>query len=151
VLIAAPGHPLADRTTVTPDDLSADGLRFLLREPGSQTRALQERVLADWGLAAAPHADIWGPEAVKRCVAAGTGLALISEHAVVDELRAGTLAALPVTPAPQPRPISLVRRRDRLLSPAERAFLELLREVRHWPGEPDGGAGDTEDDDPCRC
>ncbi|MFF0629235.1 LysR family transcriptional regulator [Streptomyces sp. NPDC004296] len=154
VLIAAPGHPLADRATVTPDDLAADGTRFLLREPGSQTRALQERVLGDWGLGAASRADIWGPEAVKQCVAAGMGLALISEHAVVDELRAGTLAALPVTPAPQPRPISLVRRRDRLLSPAERAFLEVLRGVRHWPGTPgeapDGTARHT-GDGPCRC
>ncbi|MEW1659262.1 LysR family transcriptional regulator [Streptomyces sp. NPDC093707] len=141
VLIAAPDHPLSGRTAVAPDDLAAAGPRFLLREPGSQTRALQERVLADWELAAAPRADIWGPEAVKRCVAAGMGLALISEHAVVDELRAGTLAALPVTPAPHPRPISLIRRRDRLLSPAERAFLDVLRGVRHWPGE--------SGDDPC--
>ncbi|MGG2460688.1 LysR family transcriptional regulator [Streptomyces sp. RGM 3693] len=154
VLIAAPDHPLTDRATVTPDDLAATSTRFLLREPGSQTRALQERVLADWGLGATARADIWGPEAVKQRVAAGMGLALISEHAVVDELRAGTLVALPVTPAPQPRPISLVRRRDRLLSPAERAFLEVLRGVRHWPGEsaaaPDGTARHT-DDDPCRC
>ncbi|MFJ6752694.1 MULTISPECIES: LysR family transcriptional regulator [unclassified Streptomyces] len=138
VLIAAPGHPLAARADLAPDDLT--GSRFLLREPGSQTRELQERVLADWGLGAAPRADIWGPEAVKQCVAAGMGLALISEHAVVDEVRAGTLAVLPVTPAPEPRPISLVRRRDRLLSPAERAFLDVLRGLHHWPGR----TGETE-------
>ncbi|WP_078894477.1 LysR family transcriptional regulator [Streptomyces sp. CT34] len=159
VLIAAPDHPLAGRGTVGPADLTAARARFLLREPGSRTRELQESVLADWGLADAPRADIWGPEAVKQCVAAGLGLALISEHAVVDEVRAGTLAVLPVSPAPQPRPISLVRRRDRVLSAAERAFLEVLRGLRNRPeeraaspvpaergGHAEGGGGGS-----CRC
>ncbi|MFK0292724.1 aldehyde dehydrogenase family protein [Streptomyces sp. NPDC090442] len=136
-----PDHPLTGRTAVAPDDPAAAGARLLLREPGPQTRALQERVLADRELGAVPRADTWGPEAVKQCVAAGVGLALISEHAVVHELRAGTLTALPVTPTPRPRPISLVHRRDRLLSPAERAFLDVLRGVRHWPGEPDDDPG----------
>ncbi|MFJ9413250.1 LysR family transcriptional regulator [Streptomyces sp. NPDC101227] len=157
VLIAAPGHPLARHPGIGPDDLT--GARFLLREPGSQTRELQEQVLADWGLADAPRADIWGPEAVKQCVAAGMGLALISEHAVVDEIRAQTLTVLPAAPAPQPRPISLIRRRDRLLSPAERAFLDVLRGLRGWPGTADDRpAGDADDPDAggpeadaCRC
>ncbi|WP_218183142.1 LysR substrate-binding domain-containing protein [Streptomyces sp. PKU-EA00015] len=72
---------------------------------------------------------------------AGLGLALISEHAVVDDVRAGTLAVLPVSPVPRSRPVNLVRRRDRLLSPAERAFIELLRSVGEWPRElPAAGA-----------
>ncbi|GAA0446418.1 LysR family transcriptional regulator [Streptomyces olivaceiscleroticus] len=133
VLIAAPDHRLAGAAEVTPEELA--GARFLLREPGSQTRSLQEQVLADWAPADVRRADIWGPEAVKQCVAAGTGLALISEHAVREDVRAEWLAVLPVEPAPRPRPVSLVHRRDRLLSPAERAFLALLRELRHWPGE----------------
>lgn len=133
VLIAAPGHPLAVRDEVCPRDLA--GCRFLLREPGSQTRELQEQVLADWELTDVSRGDVWGPEAVKQCVVAGLGLALISEHAVVDDVRAGTLAVLPVSPVPRSRPVNLVRRRDRLLSPAERAFIELLRSVGEWPRE----------------
>ncbi len=132
VLIAPPGHPLVGTDSpVTPEALAEE--RFLLREPGSQTRELQEQVLAEWGLARAPRGDVWGPEAVKQCVAAGLGLALISEHAVDGDVRAGTLSVLPVHPRPQARPISLVRRRDRLLSPAERAFVALLRAQHDWP------------------
>lgn len=33
------------------------------------------------------------------------------------------------------RPISVVHRRDRLLSLAERAFTELLRDVHDWPSQ----------------
>ena len=134
VLVAPPAHPLAGRAGITPDTLH--GARFLLREPGSQTRELQEQVLADWGLDAASRSDVWGPEAVKQCVSAGLGLTLISEHAVAQNLASGTLAVLPVHPAPRARPISLVRRRDRLLSPAERAFATLLRTLPDWPPEP---------------
>ncbi|AJF69344.1 LysR family transcriptional regulator [Streptomyces vietnamensis] len=133
VLIAAPAHPLTGRDQVGPDDL-ADA-RFLLREPGSQTRELQEQALAQWELTDASRSDVWGPEALKQCVSAGLGLALISEHAVVDDVRAGTLAILPINPLLRSRPVTLVYRRDRLLSPAERAFTTLLRSVGRWPRE----------------
>lgn len=133
VLIAAPSQVPAVAGDVQPSDLA--GSRFLMREPGSQTRELQEQVLAEWGLAEVSHGDVWGPEAVKQCVAAGLGLSLISEHAVVDDVRAGSLSVVPVSPRPRSRPINLVRRRDRLLSPAERAFMGLFREVGSWPRE----------------
>ncbi|MFF2508128.1 LysR substrate-binding domain-containing protein [Streptomyces sp. NPDC058067] len=128
VLVARASHPLAGvAAPLAPGALS--GERFLMREPGSHTRSEQERVLEEWGLAGqATRSDVWGPEAVKQCVAAGLGVALISEHAIVDDVQqAGSLAVLPVHPSPQPRHISLVRRRDRLLSPAEQAFVRLLR------------------------
>lgn len=144
VVIARPGHPLAARPGPVPPEALAEQ-RFVMREPGSQTRELQERVLAEWGLDGGPRGDVWGPEAVKQCVAAGLGLALISEHAVDGDVRAGTLAVLPVSPRPRARPISLVRRRDRLLSPAERAFAALLRSQHDWPDGETGRRGrDTE-------
>ncbi|MGW1006007.1 LysR family transcriptional regulator [Streptomyces sp. NPDC002520] len=134
VLVAGAGHPLAESGEIAPDALTRS--RFLLREPGSQTRVHQERALSDWGLADVPTADVWGPEAAKQCVAAGLGVTLISEHAIVGDVRAGTLVALPVAPEPKPRPVNLVRRRDRLLSPAERAFAGLLRRLQQWPDTP---------------
>ncbi|QNS05356.1 LysR family transcriptional regulator [Streptomyces xanthii] len=152
VLVARTGHPLADRLGPLDPALLA-GECFLMREPGSHTRTEQERVLDAWGLAeTVPRSDVWGPEAVKQCVGAGLGVALISEHAVVDDVeRSGALTILPVEPEPSPRPVSLVRRRDRLLSPAERAFVRLLRSpdgiwarelgdgLREFPDHPDAG------------
>ncbi|TGA91363.1 LysR substrate-binding domain-containing protein [Streptomyces sp. MZ04] len=146
VLIAGPRHPLASagaaagaaarpavRPAVSPDELA--DCRFLLREPGSQTRELQEQVLDDWELRQVSRGDVWGPEALKQCVAAGLGVTLISEHAVVDDVCAGSLVVVPVTEPPRSRPVNLVSRRDRLLSPAERAFVDLLRTTDQWPRE----------------
>ncbi|MEV6792848.1 LysR family transcriptional regulator [Streptomyces sp. NPDC051320] len=133
VLIAAPGHPLAGGQQVEPAALR--GSRFLLREPGSQTRELQEQVLQDSELTDYSRSDVWGPEAVKQCVAAGLGVSLISEHAAADHVRAGTLVLVPVGPEPRSRPVNLVRRRDRLPSPAERAFVGILKSLGRWPDE----------------
>jgi len=132
VLIAAPGHRLAGQCLL-PQALT--GERFLLREQGSQTRDLQEAALLQWEIQQVRRAEVWGPEAIKQCVAVGLGLSLISEHAVVDEVQSGRLAVLQVDPPLKRRPISVVHRRDRLLSPAERAFIALLHEVHDWPSE----------------
>ncbi|WP_306316816.1 MULTISPECIES: LysR family transcriptional regulator [unclassified Streptomyces] len=137
VLVARTGHPLAAHTGPLEPQLLA-GECFLMREPGSHTRSEQERVLESWGITeTVSRSDVWGPEAVKQCVGAGLGVALISEHAIVDDVeRSGALTILPVSPEPSPRPVSLARRRDRLLSPAERAFVQLLRSPDgSWPRE----------------
>ncbi|MGW2542627.1 LysR family transcriptional regulator [Kitasatospora sp. NPDC001574] len=137
VLVAPPGHHLDGRGPITGSMLADE--RIVFREPGSQTREVQQRTLASWGLENLPHTDAWGPEVLKRCVRAGLGLALISEHAVVEEVRAGLLVVLPTEHQPESRVVSLVHRRDRILSPAEIAFIDLVREQAGWPeSKPDG-------------
>ncbi|MGW3495974.1 hypothetical protein [Streptomyces sp. NPDC001020] len=63
-----------------------------------------------------------------------------------DVERSRALTVLPVRPERTPRPVSLVRRRHRLLSPAERAFVRLLRSPDGiWPRELDHGAREFSD------
>ncbi|ACU74803.1 transcriptional regulator, LysR family [Catenulispora acidiphila DSM 44928] len=132
LLVAAPGHPLTHPTPhITAPQLA--GERFLLREPGSQTRDLQEAALINWDLDDMPKADMWGPETIKQSVAAGLGISLISEHAIDTEVKDGRLAVLEVDPPLRSRPVVIAYRRDRLLSPAERAFVALARGLRTWP------------------
>lgn len=131
VLIAPPDHPLAGEPVVEPGRLSAEC--FLLREPGSSTRAVQEKALRAWGLGESSRAEIWGPETIKQAVSAGLGVSLVSEHCVEAELGDRRLASLAVSPAPEPRPIVVAHRRDRLLGPAEQEFIKLLRSVHAWP------------------
>lgn len=132
VLIAAPDHPLAGKV-LEPSVLAEE--RFLLREQGSQTRDLQEAALLQWDIPQVVRSDVSGPEAIKQCVTVQLGVSLISEHAVVDEVQDGRLVILEVDPPLKTRPISVTHRRDRLLSPAERAFIDLLRDVHDWPSE----------------
>lgn len=95
LLLAAPDHPLTRPETpgpVTPADPA--GERFLLREPGSQTRDLQEAALIGWDLADMARADLEGPETIKQSVAASLGISLISERAIDAEVRDGRLAVV---------------------------------------------------------
>ncbi|GAB3488913.1 LysR family transcriptional regulator [Nocardiopsis coralliicola] len=131
LLCCAPGHPLAGAADIGPE--SVRGERFLLREPGSSTRTEQVAALEEWGLEGAATAEIWGAETAKQAVAAGLGIALLSEHAVERDVRAGVLAVIGVRPPREGRPIVVCRRRDRVLSPAESVFLTRLRALRTWP------------------
>ncbi|MFF8868337.1 LysR family transcriptional regulator [Streptomyces sp. NPDC015139] len=133
VIVAHGDHYLARGTAISLKELS--GERFLMREPGSQTRDMQEQIIRSWELESCPRSDVWGSEALKRCVAAGLGLSLISEYAVRDEVTLGSLVVLDVDSGHQSRPISLLQRRDRLLSPPERAFVKLLKKQDSWSAE----------------
>lgn len=131
VLCASPSHPLGGATGVDPQWLTRE--RFLLREPGSSTRADQCAALRQWRIDNAITADIWGAETIKRSVTSGLGITLMSEHAVADDVRAGLIAVIGVDPPIQGRAIVACHRRDRLLSPAESAFLTRLRALDDWP------------------
>ncbi|MFE7392228.1 LysR substrate-binding domain-containing protein [Streptomyces sp. NPDC057582] len=106
MLVPAPSLPLLASGEVRQEHLT--GTRFLLCEPCSQTRELPEQVLAQWGLTDVMRSDVCGPEAVKRCVEAGLGVSLISEHAVVNDVRSGSPAVVEVNPQPRSRAVTPV-------------------------------------------
>ncbi|QIY53516.1 LysR family transcriptional regulator [Streptomyces sp. RPA4-5] len=130
VLVSEPNSPLIG-TALTPADL--EDQRFLMREPGSATRSLQESVLRSWDLSDAEQWEMWGPDTLKQAVCQGLGMAVVSEHVIRQETASGLLATLTVSPAPPSRTVSLVRRADRVLTPPEEAFVELVRTVGEWP------------------
>ena len=126
VMIAAPGHRLAGRPRVPLSAVREEP--FILREPGSGTRAVEERALARLKLPVRVVMALGSTEAIKRVVAAGVGLAVVSRLAVDAECAAGTLAVLPVAGLRIARPLHLVRRRGRRDGPALQAFCAVLRE-----------------------
>lgn len=142
VVVAAPDHPLAGRDV--PADLLADE-RFILREHGSGTRALQGEVLTGWRLHDVASMEMWGTETVKQAVRAGLGISLLSEHTVRQEVENGLLVTITVHPAPAERPIVVAHRRDRVLAPTEHAFLDTLRELHTWPVAPRTGRTDPKE------
>ena len=66
-------------------------------------------------------------EALKQAVLSGLGLAWVPHLTVVRELQMGELAAVAVTDLSITRQRSLVVLRGARLSPAAKAFLELVR------------------------
>ncbi|MCV2447831.1 MULTISPECIES: LysR family regulator CbbR [Paracoccus] len=117
VIIAPAGHPLADADPATPQDLLAE--TFLAREAGSGTRILMTRLLDRLGEGTPWRMVEMGTnETIKQAVIAGLGIALISQHTVTEELRAGRLVAIRAAGLPILRSWFLMRREDMALSPA---------------------------------
>jgi DNA-binding transcriptional LysR family regulator len=126
VVIAAPGHRLAGSTRVPLSAVREEP--FILREPGSGTRVVEERALARLKLPVQVAMALGSTEAIKRVVAEGAGLAIVSRLAVHAECAGGTLTVLPVPDLHIKRPLHLVRRKGRRDGPALQAFIEVLRE-----------------------
>jgi DNA-binding transcriptional LysR family regulator len=126
VLIAAPGHQLAGQPRVPLSALREEP--FILREPGSGTRAVEERALARLKLPVRVVMALGSTEAIKRVVTEGVGLAIVSRLAVGAECAAGTLAVLQVPGLHIARPLHLVRLRGRRDGPIQQAFCAVLRE-----------------------
>jgi DNA-binding transcriptional LysR family regulator len=128
VVIASASHRLAGKSRVSVSALQEEP--FILREPGSGTRAVEERALTRMKLPIRVAMALGSTEAIKRVVAAGVGLAVVSRLSVQAECAAGTLAVLPVAGLRMERPLHLVRRKGRRDGPALQAFCAVLQEVK---------------------
>ncbi len=126
-LVVPPGHPFA----AEPGSVALDATPWVLREPGSGTRALFEAALAQAGLGLDRidvALELPSNEAVRAAVTAGAGASVLSVLVVQPALDAGTLVEVPFD-LPQ-RAFHVLRHKDHYLSVAERRFLTL-------PGTPE--------------
>lgn len=123
VMIAPTSHRLAGRS-VAAGELARE--RFLVREPGSGTRAVSEAALAALGVEPGTTLELGSTEAIKRAVAAGLGVAMVSLSALEVELALGTLAVVEVEGLEIVRPLSRLSLSGRPPSQAARAFERLL-------------------------
>lgn len=124
VIIAAPDHPLARKKQIDPALLNEE--TFVIREPGSGTRATMERYFADAGVVPRHCMELISNETLKQAVMAGLGLAFISAHTVSLECEVGRLVRLPVTGTPIIRRWYVVQRAEKLLLPVADTFRSFL-------------------------
>jgi len=66
-------------------------------------------------------------ELLKRFVAAGVGVGFIARSNVQEDVRAGVLVAIPMADAQLRRDLALVFRKDKALSRAALAFIEIAK------------------------
>lgn len=118
------GHPTGRSKSLSVLQLASE--TFLLREDGSGTRALMQRLFAKQGLDPGLGLQIGSNETIKQAVMAGLGIALISAHTVAAELSDGRLVALNVASMPLVRKWYVVRRRDKRLLPAAQSLWDFL-------------------------
>ena len=119
-VIAAPEHPLAELPHIPAALLDREP--FIVREPGSGTRAAMERYFADARIKPASIMAMSSNETIKQAVIANMGVSFLSLHTTGLEVQTGLLKVLDVGGLPLVRRWQVVHVRAKLLSPAAEAF-----------------------------
>ena len=125
VVFAAPGHHLAAAVQATWSELAQEP--WILREPGSGTRATFDQAVA--GLMGSPRVrlELEHTEAIKRSVESGLGLGCISRLALREAFRRGSLVPIECPELKLGRHFSFVWHRQKYRTAGMEAFLDLCR------------------------
>ena len=103
---------------------------WLLREPGSGTRALGEEFLQDRSLSS-KTLTLGSNGAIKQAARAGLGVSLLSRAAVEPELKAGWLGEITLSDGPAPRPWFVLRSSVGPARAPAASFTEFVRAEAH--------------------
>jgi len=128
MFLVVPGkHKWAGRRHVVMDEVI--GEPFIMRELGSGTRKSIEQVLDKAGHALGALnvvAEMGSTEAIRQGIKAGVGLSILSECAVIEELKAKTLKKLKIHGLTFQRAFYLTVHRHRTQSHLCRTFIDFL-------------------------
>jgi len=126
VFVAPTDHPLLKFGHPTVESLRPYG--FILREPGSGTRAAMESFLDKHRVQPQVVMEMSSNETIKQAVMAGMGLSFLSLHTIGLELQHGLIAVLDVEGTPVVRAWNVVHTLSKVLSPAAEAFRYFMLE-----------------------
>lgn len=124
-LLAEPSHPLAKRPTVKPADLA--GQNLLLTEAGCGYRAKLDKLLALQNIRPGHITEFSSVEAIKQCVSAGMGLALLPAIVIARELSQNQFKTLRWAGPSLDIGTWVLWHKDKWISPAMNAFLDLIK------------------------
>jgi len=118
-------HSLARQRTVKPADLA--GQTLLLTEAGCGYRAKFDRTLALHNIRPGHVTEFSSVEAIKQCVAAGMGLALLPAIVVTREVRQQQVKVLHWAGPSLDIASHILWHKDKWISPAMAAFRDLVK------------------------
>jgi LysR family transcriptional regulator, low CO2-responsive transcriptional regulator len=127
VVIAPPRHPLAKLKSAA----MADVVKYpLLLPKAGRTRDAIENLFHARQLKPNVSMELDSSELLKRFVAADVGVGFIARSNVIEDVRAKVLAALPLADAQIKRDLALVFRKDKALSRAALAFIDIAVKLK---------------------
>ncbi len=125
VLIVHPQHPLAKAKAAKLKDI--DGQKFVAFGPDIPTRKAIDKILKDKGVQVQTVMEFDNIETVKRAVEIDAGISIVPQGTVLQEVSKQTLAELQFEDAEFYRPLAAIYKKNKVLSPALKQFLTILR------------------------
>ncbi|WP_042348524.1 LysR family transcriptional regulator [Bacillus massiliigorillae] len=126
-MVAVPNHRLFAKSEVSSKDLEYE--TFLLTEAGCSYRTLLEDSFRSAEIFPLNKFEFGSIEAIKQCVIAGLGIAVLPEMAVESEIRLGKMKELAWENNLSPVYTQIAWHKDKWMSPPLKAFIELVHET----------------------
>ena len=127
VLICHPQHPLAKSKSTRLQEIA--GQKFIAFEPDIPTRRAIDRILKEHDVTVHPVMEFDNIETVKRAVEIDAGIAIVPHGTITQEVSKQTLAEVRIEDAEFYRPLAVIYKKNKVLSPAIKQF-HCLRAVR---------------------
>ncbi len=124
VMVTSPEHPLAKRKSVEIDAIG--GQKFIGFEPDIPTRKATDQIFREAGIEAEPVMEFDNVETVKRAVEINAGIAILPQTTVIREEAQGLLKVIRFKNRTYKRPLALIHRKGRVLTPAMKKLIDLL-------------------------
>ncbi len=131
VFVADPNHALTNSVGMTFSDLSGQSI-FLPKHDCSYKMQFEEMLTAE-NIRPSVVMEFNSIEAIKQCVIKGLGITVIPEKAVKAELAQKKLKVIPWLDEPLETGVLMIRHKDKWISPALQAFMDISRETMKLP------------------
>lgn len=124
--VCHPGHRLARRRTVAPDDINGES--FVAFDRGLTIRKAIDRALRQHNVRPNVVMEFDNIETIKQAIMISAGVSILPRQTVQKEAGIRTLAVIPFGIRELVRPVGVIHRRQKPLTPAASRFVELLRD-----------------------
>ena len=126
VLICHPQHPFAERKSVKVKALS--GQKFINFERDIPTRLALDKIFKDHRVTVEQVMQFDNIETVKRAVEIDSGVAIVPRETITQEVADETLKAVELENGAYSRPLAVIYKKNKVLSPAIKQFIAMLKE-----------------------
>jgi DNA-binding transcriptional LysR family regulator len=126
VLICHPQHEFAKKKSVKVKAL--DGQRFINYESDIPTRKVLDKIFKEHRVTVQQVMQFDNIETVKRAVEIDSGVAIVPQETISEEVATQTLVAVELEHGAYSRPLGIIYKKNKVLSPAIKQFIAMLKE-----------------------
>ncbi len=127
VLICNPQHPLAKAKVIKYKMLN--GAKLVSFEKDIPTRKAMDKAFKDNGVTVEHIMEFDNVETVKRAVEIDSGVAIVPQETIRQEVINQTLVAVKLEDPEAYRTLAIIHKKNKVLSPAIKQFISLLKET----------------------
>jgi DNA-binding transcriptional LysR family regulator len=132
-VVCHPNHRFARRRLVMPADLN--GERFIAFDRALPIRKAIDRALRQHGARPTIVMEFDNIETIKQGIIIAAGVSILPRHTVQKEAGIRTLTAVTLAVPDLARPVGIIYRRHKPLTPTASRFVEMLKEASGVPAQ----------------